>query len=215
MATTNDSKHERLIADEQGIYQHVAADHRKVESLFDELASADDDVERMRELHVQLKREILLHTNVEDRVVYTPIEAHEQFAGTIEHSRDAHQDANALLLELDDLELGSPSFMDKAEELRQAIQTHVDEEEQEVLPAAFDVLDEAASREMARRYEDEKETELPTLMETEPGISELDEENLEDLSREELAELARQRSIEGRSHMTKEQLTQALRHHQG
>ena len=212
MARENDAKREQLMADERGIYQHIAADHRKVESLFDGIMSAGEDLERARELHVQLKREILLHTNVEDRVVYTPIEAHEQFAGTIEHARDEHQDADALLLELDGLELGGRAFMDKLEELRKAISSHVAKEENDVLPASLDVLDEDASREMAREYESEKEVEIDTLMETEPGASEIDEANLDEMSRDDLVELARQRNIEGRSTMSREELSQALRH---
>jgi DNA-binding phage protein len=211
MATQGNSRSDALIADEQGIYQRLAADHRTIEALFEELASAGDDMSHLRELHAQLKREIILHTNVEDRVVYMPIEGYEGFAATIEHARDEHQDANALLLELDDMELGSQAFMDKAEELRQTLAQHISEEENEVLPAALGVMDRQASRQMAQQFETEKVTELETIMETEPGTSALDEMDLEAMSREELAELARQSDIAGRSHMSREELAQALR----
>ena len=112
-------------ADEQAIDHHIVKDHRNVEALFEELASADGDADRMRALHAALKREILSHTTVEDRVVYIPIEAHEQFAGAIEYARDEHQDANALLLELDEMELGLQAFMSKADELRRTLKAHM------------------------------------------------------------------------------------------
>ena len=163
------SERDDLMNDEEGIFQRIMEDHRLVEQLLEQAISGAEgtDVEQVVQ---QLKLEIMLHSNVEDRVVYAQIEKNSELAGDIEHARDEHQEVEAILLELDELKAGGRSMTSKLEELRTAIQEHVEEEENSILPRATKFIDASMSRELGRRFEEEKGPEREMLTETEPGL---------------------------------------------
>jgi hypothetical protein len=158
-----------LMNDEEGIFQRLMIDHRIVDQMLEQAISGDDSVDR-EQLVKQLKLEIMLHANVEDRVVYAELEQHGELKADIEHARDEHQEVEAILLELDGLKPGGRAMLGKLEELRSAIQEHVDEEENSIMPRAAKFFDSSSSRELGRRFEQEKEPEREVLMETEPGL---------------------------------------------
>jgi iron-sulfur cluster repair protein YtfE (RIC family) len=201
-------KTDRMLGDERGIFHQLVTDHRKLDSLFEEITSGNGDADRLEELFQALKLELMAHTNVEDRVVYMTFEQHGSLATQIEEAREDHQRVEAMLLEIDGMEIGDDSWLTRVEELRDELDEHIDTEENQLIPQAFDLIDESSSREMARLFQEEKETELTVLAETEPMIA---VDDLDALSRDELYDRAAARGIEGRSQMSKEELAEALR----
>ena len=163
------SERDDLMNDEEGIFQRVMEDHRLVEQLLEQAITGAEGTD-VEQLVQQLKLEIMLHANVEDRVVYSQLEKQSELQGDIEHARDEHQEVEAILLELDNLKAGGRSMTKKLEELRDAIREHVEEEESSILPRAAKFIDASMSRELGRRFEEEKEPEREMLTETEPGL---------------------------------------------
>lgn len=164
--------------DEQGIFRALMDDHRVVEALFDEIGTAVDDPDRAADLFRELALQLMIHSNVEDRVVYLRLEQDDDLAAMIEHARDEHAQVESLLRDLVELVPGDADFGRKLGELERAVLKHVEEEENEVLAQAAKVLARAESRELARRYEAEKEQERDTLLETEPGLgAEIEDED--------------------------------------
>jgi hemerythrin superfamily protein len=161
---------EDLCADEQGIFAALVEDHRLVESLFAELAKVGDDSERAGELCRALELQLMVHANVEDRVVYMWLEQNDDLTDLIDHARDEHAMVESILRELEELEAGGEEFMERVEELHRAVMSHVQEEETEVLPKAAAMLAPEASRKLAEEYEAEKLRERDTLLETEPAL---------------------------------------------
>jgi iron-sulfur cluster repair protein YtfE (RIC family) len=172
MTRKDQGDRERLVYDEQGVFHLLMQDHRTVEELLEMAISADED--ELHGLVQRLKLEIMLHANVEDRVVYSAIEQQSGMAGAISHARDQHAEIESILFDLDGLKPGR-AMQSRLEDLREALTSHFQEEEDDVLPRAAALIDQTTSRDLASQFESERLSERDILLETEPGFEELDE----------------------------------------
>ena len=75
---------------------------------------------------------------------------------------EEHQEVDDLLAEMTALSPGNDEFMDKFTELRDAVEHHVEEEENEMFPKAEKVLGESRLQEMGRQMQQMKEGKSAT-----------------------------------------------------
>ena len=123
------------------IFDIIKSDHKVVMELFEQLeASADEEKIHLIEKVVQ---ELLLHTIAEEEVLYKRLRASDELrddilAAEVEHSL-IERLANEIMSSSPDDELCDARLM----VLRELLEHHVEEEEQELLPAAQSVIDAA------------------------------------------------------------------------
>jgi hemerythrin superfamily protein len=212
---------ETAVAD---IFELLRRDHRNVRALLDEIEGAGDDHER-RGLFAQLVHEVEAHSQAEDDVFYTSLEAAGDFADPIDEARQEHDQVESMLEELDGLPVSGDDWLEKVREIRLLLEHHVAEEEQQIFRLARGAIDDDEALRLGHEFllakqmvTAEVSSELVAVT-TQDSTATLAQAtgmvdvsvDLEQMGKRELYELARQRRIEGRSAMTKAELVDALR----
>ena len=132
-------------------------DHREAEGLMDQIKTADKGDRSAKEIFMQLKAALTLHTEIEEQIFYPALRDHEETSDMIPESLEEHREVDQLLAEMTTLNPRNDEFMDKLTELRDAIEHHVEEEETEMFPKAEKVLGQSRLDEMGRQMQQMKQ----------------------------------------------------------
>ena len=142
----------------------IKDDHREVERLFAEfLASEDAELDQREEIFQQIEKELLLHTDIEEKIFYPAVE---DFAlDKIQKSEEEHAQVKQILADMLELEIDDDAFEKKLTSLRENVQHHVQEEEAPdgVLEVARQNMDEAKLQQLARQMEEMKRSSSEEL----------------------------------------------------
>jgi len=140
------------------IFQLLKKDHKKVTSIFGKIEDTTHRALKTRQkLFNQLKEELEIHTEVEERVFYPALERNEETKEMISEARKEHEEAKELLEELTAAQQDTDEWMNKLSELKKEVKHHIKEEEGEIFPRAKQVLDEDQSDQLGTLAQDEKE----------------------------------------------------------
>jgi hemerythrin superfamily protein len=173
-------------------------DHREVEQLFAQYQQSKDAA-----LVEQICTELTVHAAAEEKVVYPALGADVSGGkGMRQHAEKEHQEVKDAIFEIERLGYGDPGVEALMQTIIEGVTEHVQEEEGEVFPKMREDLTDERITALGEELETTKQA---LLAEAESGGA------LIDLTKEKLAELARDKGIEGRSDMTKEELVSALR----
>jgi len=137
-------------------------DHQEASSLMEQIELADKGDRSAKELFTQLKQALTLHTQVEEQVFYPALKSFEETKDMVPEALEEHQEVDELLAEMAALSPGNDEFMDKFTELRDAVEHHVEEEENEMFPKAEKALGESRLQEMGRQMQQMKEGKSAT-----------------------------------------------------
>ena len=132
-------------------------DHQKVKKLFEETTKTSDR-SRQKELFDKIDSELEIHSHIEETVFYPAVDEHEEFKDMIAEAREEHQEAKLLLDELEELGADDHDFGSKLQQLMEAVEHHVEEEEGEMFPKIQEVFDEDELEELGRDLEMAKGT---------------------------------------------------------
>ncbi len=141
------------------IYAYIKRDHLKVADLMQQLL----DIRLAafhRRLFDQIKGELMLHTEAEERTFYRAIDAATREQATteeMEHAFHDHGEIRALVQDLTDLFENDEMWMVKFGALKQAVEHHVEDEETNVWKKARMVLTADQERTLARDMDREKQ----------------------------------------------------------
>lgn len=139
------------------LYQLLKQDHQKVKRLFERLDEASDGTAKQRErLFAELKRELELHTEVEEKRFYPALRDRDEAKELVEESLEEHGEVKKLLGELDQADKEEGAWTDQLQELREDVEDHVEEEETELFPIAQKLLEEAKTKEIAEAIQKDK-----------------------------------------------------------
>jgi len=140
------------------VFELLKNDHEKVSRIFEQLESAPaSDASSRRQLFVQLKQELDLHTHAEETIFYPVLK---QAAATREITLDAyeeHQEVKNLLAELEGLPMDDEEWQDILVELRENVEHHVEVEENEMFEQAREILSPAQIEELGDRIQADKQ----------------------------------------------------------
>jgi uncharacterized coiled-coil DUF342 family protein len=138
------------------IYALLEADHRKVQELFAQAEEVGDPRE-LEKLFRDIKAELEVHKEAEERTFYAALSNFPEFVDRIEEAMEEHVEIEELLEELSSLAAEDDDFRSQLSELREEAEHHVREEEGEIFAQARKLLnDEQASR-IAEEYRLEKQ----------------------------------------------------------
>lgn len=137
------------------ITEKLHQDHEKVEQIFRKLMESGDGAEKTRlDLCEKLKHELLAHAEFEEAVFYPAVRERNGVGQQIKEGIEEHNQVKRMLSEIEKMEPTSAGFMDKIEELQQAVQHHVDEEESEIFPAAKKLIEKEEGEQMSTRHDE-------------------------------------------------------------
>jgi hemerythrin superfamily protein len=132
-------------------------DHQKVKGLFQEVRKASDQNKR-KELFDKIDTELEIHTHIEETVFYPAIEKREELSEMVAEALEEHQEAKAMLEELEELGSESHDFGSKLQELMESVEHHVEEEEGEMFPKIRELFDEGQLEQLGKELESAKGT---------------------------------------------------------
>lgn len=138
------------------LYQLIKQDHQKVKRLFERLAEAETGSPSQTRIFAELKRELELHSAVEEKYFYPALQQHPEAKDLIEEALEEHGDVKATLEELDQGDKEDERWAEELSELQQDVEHHVEEEENNIFPLAAELLDAEQAEAIARDIQKEK-----------------------------------------------------------
>jgi hemerythrin-like domain-containing protein len=138
------------------LFQLIRQDHLKAKRLFERLAETSGGTQSRPRLFAELKHELELHAEVEEKYFYPALRSHDEAKDLIEEALAEHGDVKAALQSLDQADKESGNWTDQLEELQEDIEHHVEEEETEIFPLAQKLLDPAQLATIAGEIEKAK-----------------------------------------------------------
>jgi iron-sulfur cluster repair protein YtfE (RIC family) len=151
-------------------FELLKKDHETVSKLFDRIEAASGKAKIG--VFKQIKSELDLHTHIEETIFYPAIEkANETRALTLE-AYEEHKVVKELLAELDSANGVSDEWKAKLKVLRENVEHHVDEEENELFDKANDVLTGEEAERLGDRMRAEKVKQGGSAPEPDPAREE-------------------------------------------
>jgi hemerythrin-like domain-containing protein len=136
------------------IYEVLKEDHRNLKALLGQLVLCGTVDDSKRKNLIQLIRdEMVPHSRAEEAVFYNFLKQFETTKGLVHHSYAEHLEAEALLRSLQIMEALDANWTKTAYKLKDALEHHIEEEEQRVFPMAEMIISETESQLMAKAFE--------------------------------------------------------------
>ena len=135
-------------------FELLKADHKKVNELFDQLEAATGKAKL--DVFNQIKTELELHTHIEETIFYPALEKPEETHDLTLEAYEEHKTVKTLLTELSGARTADDQWQAKAKVLRENVEHHVDEEENELFDKADDALSDEEIEALGQRMEAEK-----------------------------------------------------------
>lgn len=116
-------------------------DHRQVAELFAQAEQTEDEKKKKR-LFEQISTALTMHMHVEETALYPALEQHEELKDLALEANEEHRQVKTLMREIANLADGSEIFEAKLKVMKENIEHHVEEEENEMFPQMRDSLSE-------------------------------------------------------------------------
>lgn len=138
----------------------IKQDHRQVEQRLQQLTSATGDV---AEVFDEVAAMLIAHGRAEEATIYADTRtAVPQEGEEVEQAISDHRQVEQLIGRMRQAGPGSNEFQDLADQLAQEIQRHVQEEENDVLPALQRAVGPDQLQQLGRRFQQSRDQELQT-----------------------------------------------------
>ncbi|MDF7777776.1 hemerythrin domain-containing protein [Sphingomonas sp. AOB5] len=149
------------------IFRDLMADHERHREMLKKLA--DKRTEDREALFEALRVEVTAHAAAEEESLYATMLADPDLRDEARHSVSEHKEIDDYFGELLDLKFGGEAWEKKFKEMRHRYEHHIDEEEEEMFPAASKALSAAEEKRLAAVFEKRKPKELALAEDAEPG----------------------------------------------
>lgn len=140
------------------VFDLLKKDHRKVEDLFKKIEKAEDNTKEKTALFKELKNELAIHMEFEEKNLYTAIKECDKTHDLTMESFEEHHVAKFLIKEIEQLSADKDEWIAKVTVLQENIEHHVEEEEGELFPKAKKVLSKEKIEALTLKYEQVKDS---------------------------------------------------------
>ena len=132
-------------------------DHKKVKELLEKLEkTSDGDVDERKDLFTRIRSEMEIHEAIEEEIFYPALKEHAEAREIVLEGYEEHHVVDTLLGEMTDMDPGDERWMAKAKVMKENVEHHIEEEEDDMFAKARDVLDESTLNELGERMEARK-----------------------------------------------------------
>ena len=138
----------------------LKTDHQKVAELFDQLESANGKAKL--QVFAQIKTELELHTHIEETIFYPALEDPKQTHELVLEAYEEHDVVKKLLAELSKAKSADEEWEAKATVLRENVEHHVEEEENELFKKTRAALSQEEIETLGEQMENEKKRQQGT-----------------------------------------------------
>ncbi len=151
------------------IFEDLKADHDRQRALLKRVGDHPGTDAPRREAFETLQLELQAHAAAEEESLYATMLGDPELREDARHSVSEHKEVDDLLGELLDLEFGTPEWDETFGEMRHRYEHHIDEEEEDMFPAAAEGLSDAEQARLATIFEARKPAELERAEDHAPG----------------------------------------------
>lgn len=154
---------------EAQIYLDLKRDHDKQRDMLEQLAGLKGESKKRKDLFEKFRLEVQSHAAAEEESLYATMLGEPDLRDDARHSVSEHKEIDDLIGEMMDLDFASDEWESKFFHMRHRYEHHIDEEEEDMFPAAAKELDDATEEQLADTYEDRKPEELKLAKDNPPG----------------------------------------------
>ena len=130
----------------------IRAEHSRVKTLFLEIESTDDP-RKLYDCFNQLYNALNVHAEAEEHIFYQAIRDCQGTDELVDAAQRDHEEAKQMLEDLASLSPTSVEFKQKIGQLKQVIQLHVQEEENEMFSQARECISQEGREQLAKEFE--------------------------------------------------------------
>jgi hemerythrin superfamily protein len=141
------------------VFTLLKQDHQQVSALMEQVEATDAPAQR-QQLFNQIKQALDVHAHIEETIFYPVLKQAAETREITLEAYDEHQDIKDLLTQLAGMPPDDEEWTDTFDELKQTIEHHVDEEENEMFVKARDVLSPQQIEDLGTRMQQEKQQQL-------------------------------------------------------
>ncbi|MBL0941412.1 MAG: hemerythrin domain-containing protein [Alphaproteobacteria bacterium] len=139
------------------IFDLLKQDHRKVESLLDEIIDHPTAHQKQQKLFQTFCKEIKAHNQGEDATFYEALKQHKKIKDIILKADEEHHAAETIIEQLEKDDLPAEKWNAKIKVLRDMILNHVKSEEKEIFSLAKKYLEKDDLKSIQEQFQNEKE----------------------------------------------------------
>ena len=136
------------------IFEAIRRDHDIQRDLLDKLVDTSGDTKERTKLFKELRKELDIHANGEERHFYKPLIPSDMMQEHARHGIAEHHEIDELVEQLEDTEQDSSAWLKIAKDLKHKVEHHLEDEEHTFFQLAGKVLTEAQKSELAAKYND-------------------------------------------------------------
>jgi len=134
------------------IFEALRLDHDIQRDLSDQLIKTSGDTPERKKLWNDLKKELEIHAQAEERYFYTTLIHDEMTQKHARHGVSEHHEMDELIQKLNKTEMSEPSWLVYAKQLRDKIYHHLEDEEHTIFQLAGKVLTENQKSSLEKEY---------------------------------------------------------------
>lgn len=139
-------------------FEVLKQDHQKVSGIFKQMEETTGKATKVRQqLLAQIKQELDLHAQIEETILYPVLKQAAEMRDITTEAYEEHQEVKDLLAELEATPVEDDEWESILAELKDAVEHHVDEEENEMFTQAHEVLSEDQIADITERIEAAKQ----------------------------------------------------------
>ena len=132
-------------------------DHKTVKKILDELEDTTErGVKTRDELFTRFKKEMQVHETIEEEILYPALKKHEKAKDIALEGYEEHHVVDQIMAELDDLAFDDETWGAKLKVMKENIEHHIEEEEDDMFKKARQIFSKEELEEMGERMEARK-----------------------------------------------------------
>tara|TARA_R110002049_G_scaffold90303_4_gene226513 strand:- start:89 stop:526 length:438 start_codon:yes stop_codon:yes gene_type:complete len=134
------------------IFEALRKDHDTQRNLLERLIETSGDTKARDSIFKQLKKELDVHANGEERYFYKPLISNDMMQEKARHGVAEHHEIDELLETLEKTDYDSPAWLKIAKDLKEKVEHHLEDEEHSFFQLAGKVFTEEQKTSLAKDY---------------------------------------------------------------
>ena len=134
------------------IFEEIRKDHDKQRSLLSKLVETSGDTEKRNTLFKELKKELEVHANAEERHFYKPLISNDMMQEKARHGIAEHHEIDELIEKLEETDYDSSAWLKIAKQLQEKVEHHLEDEEHKFFQLAGKVFNDSQKETLAKSY---------------------------------------------------------------
>ncbi len=142
------------------IFSILKSDHDLHREMLEKISETVGDTPERRDLFEAFRVEVTAHAAAEEQSLYATMLGDPELQEDGRHSVAEHKEIDDLLGELQDTDMAAGAWLTKFKEMRHRYEHHIEEEEDEMFPAAEKEFSKKLAQELGAKFDRRKPTEL-------------------------------------------------------